>query len=75
VVAAYSALLLAGILAFGPDRGDAYPQLPKWRRSAKRPSCLDLITVIRKEMIENQSSLQALALSPDLKTLVITAAA
>ncbi len=75
VVAAYSALLLAGILAFGPDRGEAYPQLPKWRRSAKRPSCLDLITVLRKEMIQNHSRLEALALSPDLKTLVLTAAA
>jgi hypothetical protein len=75
VVAAYSALLLAGILAFGPDRGEAYPQLPKWRRSAKRPSCLDLITVLRKEMLDNQTALQALDISPDLKTLVITAAA
>ena len=75
VVAAYSALLLAGVLAFGPDRAEAFPQLPKWRRSAKRPSCLDLIAVLRKEMIENDSQLQPLALSPDLKTLVITAAA
>jgi hypothetical protein len=75
VVAAYSALLLAGILAFGPHRGDAYPQLPKWRRNAKRPSCLDLITVLRKEMVENRSTLQALALSPDLETLVTSAAA
>lgn len=75
VVAAYSALLLAGILAFGPDRGDAYPQLPHWRRNAKRPSCLDLITILRKEMIENQATLRHLSLSPDLKTLVFTAAA
>jgi hypothetical protein len=75
VVAAYSALLLAGILAFGPDRGDAYPQLPHWRRNAKRPSCLDLITVLRKEMIENPAILRHLSLSPDLKTLVFTAAA
>ena len=75
VVAAYSALLLAGILAFGPDRGDAYPQLPKWRRSAKRPSCLDLITVLRKEMTENQATLQQFDFSPELKTLVMAAAA
>jgi len=75
VVAAYSALLLAGILAFGPDRGEPYPQLPKWRRNAKRPSCLDLITVLRKEMLENPSLLEPLHVFPDLKTLVITAAA
>jgi len=75
VVAAYSALLLAGILAFGPDRGEAYPQLPKWRRNAKRPSCLDLITVLRKEMLEKRSALEDLALYPNLETLVLTAAA
>lgn len=75
VVAAYSALLLAGILAFGVNRGDAYPRLPKWRRNAKRPSCLDLITVLRKEMIENPTALKHLDLSPDLKTLVMNAAA
>ncbi len=75
VVAAYSALLLAGILAFGPDRADTYPQIPKWRRSAKRPSCLDLITVLRKEMTENPALLRPFGLSPDLKTLVLSAAA
>lgn len=51
-VAAYSALLLAALLAFGPKRTDAYAALPKWRRHAKRPSCLDLVTLLRKEMDE-----------------------
>jgi hypothetical protein len=50
VVAAYSALLLASLQAFGPDRGEAYAQLPKWRRKARRPSALDLVTLLRKEM-------------------------
>ena len=49
-VAAYSALLLASLQAFGPERGNAYPELPKWRRNARRPSCLDLITLLRKEI-------------------------
>jgi hypothetical protein len=49
-VASYSALLLASLEAFGAERGAAYAALPKWRRSAKRPSCLDLITLLRKEM-------------------------
>ena len=49
-VAAYSALLLASLIAFGAERGAAYASLPKWRRSARRPSCLDLITLLRKEM-------------------------
>jgi hypothetical protein len=49
-VASYSALLLASLHAFGPERGTAYAELPKWRRHARRPSCLDLITLLRKEM-------------------------
>jgi hypothetical protein len=50
VVAAYSALLLAALKVFGPLRGAAFPALPRWRRNAKRPSCLDLITLLRKEV-------------------------
>jgi hypothetical protein len=53
VVAAYSALLLAALQVFGPRRGEAYAPLPKWRRKSKRPSCLDLITLLRKEVAEH----------------------
>jgi hypothetical protein len=52
-VASYSALLLASLLAFGADRGDAYAALPKWRKRAKRPSCLDMIALLRKELVEH----------------------
>jgi hypothetical protein len=51
-VAAYSALLLASLTAFGAGRSTAYAPLPKWRRNARRPSCLDLITLLRKEMVQ-----------------------
>jgi hypothetical protein len=74
-VAAYSALLLAGLLAFGPGRGTAYQPLPKWRRNATRPSCLDLLTLLRKEMTENQAMLQPLGLHLEWKTLGLAAAA
>jgi hypothetical protein len=53
VVAAYSALLLAALKTYGAQRGAAYAALPKWRRSAQRPSCLDLITLLRKEVAES----------------------
>jgi DDE superfamily endonuclease len=56
-VAAYSALLLASLKAFGAERGAAYAELPKWRRSARRPSCLDLITLLRKEIAQRPTSL------------------
>ena len=51
-VAAYSALLLASLQTFGTDRGAAYAPLPKWRKKAHRPSCLDLVALLRKEMVE-----------------------
>jgi len=53
VVAAYSALLLASLLAYGPFRTDAYLPLPRWRSNAARPSCLDLINLLRKQIVEN----------------------
>jgi len=52
-VAAYSALLLASLKAFGAERGEAYAPLPRWRKSARRPSCLDLIALLRKEVVEH----------------------
>ncbi|HLX73654.1 MAG TPA: transposase [Terriglobales bacterium] len=50
LVAAYSALLLAGIQVFGDTRPEAFPALPKWRRNARRPSCLDLVTLLRQQV-------------------------
>lgn len=74
-VAAYSALLLASLRAFGPERGAAYPELPKWRRNASRPSCLDLLTVLRKEVTEQPDLLAGLGLNVTKEALVNAAAA
>jgi hypothetical protein len=74
-VAAYSALMLAGLLTFGPARGDCYEPLPKWRRSASRPSCLDLVTLLRKEMATHQALLKPFGLLTDWKVLGLAAAA
>lgn len=54
VVAAYSALLLAGIKCFEDQRSEHFIPLPKWRRNAKRPSCLDLMQILRKELEEKE---------------------
>jgi hypothetical protein len=75
VVAAYSALLLASLLAFGPFRGEAYAKLPKWRRKAKRPSCLDLITLLRHEMDGHPELLAPMGIDTSLKDLAASAAA
>ena len=60
VVAAYSALLLASLQAFGTERTQAYQALPRWRRKAHRPSCLDLVTLLRKEMVDHPECPQSL---------------
>ena len=74
-VAAYSALLLASLKAFGAERGAAYAELPKWRRSARRPSCLDLITLLRKEMVQQPTLLAPFDLEIAHSDLVRAAAA
>jgi len=75
VVAAYSALLLASLQAFGVERGQAYLPLPKWRRHAHRPSCLDLVTLLRKEMTEHPELTQDLDLNLSHRALTEAAAA
>ena len=74
-VASYSALLLASLQAFGAERGRAYAALPKWRRRAARPSALDLIALLRKEMTENPEMVAHLGLNPTDRSLNAAAAA
>ena len=74
-VASYSALLLASLQAFGAERGNAYAQLPKWRRNARQPSCLDLITLLRKKMTEPTTLLHPFAFKFSPPQLVQAAAA
>lgn len=74
LVAAYSALLLAGIQVFGDQRSETFPLLPKWRRSARRPSCLDLLTVLRQEVATATGTAEPLG-SIDWSKLVLAAAA
>lgn len=69
IVAAYSALLLAGLAAYGPQRGDVYRELPKWRRKAKRPSCQDLVTLLRQQIAQEEAPQS----TPD--QMILTAAA
>ena len=74
-VAAYSAMLLASLIAFGAERGAAYEALPKWRKKAYRPSCLDLVTLLRKEMAEHPELLKAFEVKITEKQLTRAAAA
>jgi hypothetical protein len=74
-VAAYSALLLASLKAFGAERGKAYADLPKWRRNARRPSCLDLVTLLRKDMVQHPQWLAPFGFQISDQALVQEAAA
>ncbi len=56
LVASYSLLLLAALDVFGPTRTHHFVPLPKWRKNARRPSALDLITLLRKEINETHRS-------------------
>lgn len=49
-VASYSLLLLSALRAYGPQRTGIYEPLPKWRRGARRPSCQDLVNLLRKQL-------------------------
>jgi hypothetical protein len=57
MVATYSLMLLSAMEIYGFKRTAAYEPLPKWRLSARRPSCQDLVTLLRKQ-IEAKSSSQ-----------------
>jgi len=74
-VAAYSALLLASLQAFGVERGSAYAELPRWRANARRPSCLDLITLLRKEVAQLPANVAPFGLKITNSALVQAAAA
>jgi hypothetical protein len=75
LVAMYSWLLLAGLKCYGPTRTEVYESLPKWRRGAKRPSCLDLVTLLRKQLTEKPVKFPTAEAPATHQTMVETAAA
>jgi hypothetical protein len=75
VVAAYSALLLASLEAYGATRHEAYRLLPKWRRKSQRPSCLDLVTLLRQQWHERPKTAAALGSQSSYQQMILSAAA
>lgn len=53
MVAAYSNLLVAAMMAYGTQRTSDYLPLPAWRKHSRRPSCQDLVTQLRREVDEH----------------------
>jgi DDE superfamily endonuclease len=75
VVAAYSALLLASLDTYGATRNEAYRILPKWRRASQRPSCLDLVTLLRQQWHERPKIVAALDSRTNYTQMILSAAA
>jgi hypothetical protein len=47
----------------------------KWRRQAKRPSCLDLISLLRQETVNHPEILRKIDLQHSSSGLLLAAAA
>ena len=75
LVAMYSWLLLAGLKCYGPKRTQVYAPLPKWRREAKRPSCLDLVTLLRQQLADHPMTFATGNAPATCQTMVQAAAA
>jgi hypothetical protein len=75
MVASYSFLLLASLQAYGEKRTDEYIQPPKWQRRRQRPSCLDLLCLLRKQAYEHPQMLEYLEMDLNIKPAVFKAAA
>jgi hypothetical protein len=75
-VAAYSVLQLAALAAYGPGRGKAFAELPKWRKTQQRPSLQDLLRALRQELTDPESAINQFTSAPHgCQNMLDTAAA
>ena len=72
-VAAYSALHVAALAAYGPGRPEGFGPLPKWQREKSRPSGLDLSRQVRKELLEGPEMPPGIELSITQASILATA--
>ena len=56
MVATYSLMLLSVLETYGPTRTNDYELLPKWRDAARRASCQDAATLLRKQIEARQGT-------------------
>jgi DDE superfamily endonuclease len=70
-VASYSMLLLAALQNFGPGRTADYLVHPRWRKDSKRPSLLDIVTLLRAG--SDEASVSSLLNQNFAKNLVLYA--
>lgn len=75
IVAMYSWLLLSALECYGPTRTDAYLPLPRWRSTAKRASCQDMVALLRKQLVEQPTDFPTGQSPPDQTSMLRSAAA
>lgn len=78
IAACYSLLLLSSILRFKDQRDpNVFVEKPKWRRyeEQRRPSCIDLMALIRKEVLETANWPPEMPFKPNETNIILKAAA
>ncbi len=68
LIAAYSMMLLASLSCYGPTRDPIYLPQPRWRKGSVRPSCNDLVNLMRKELMSDTALQNALEIHPNRNT-------
>ena len=69
------AAAVAGLPCYGPPRTADHLPLPQWRSRPKRPSCQDLINLLRQQLPKQPTGFATATAPPTVENLVITAAA
>jgi len=75
MVAAYSNLLVAAMMAYGAQRTADYLPLPAWRKPSRRPSCQDLVAQLRREVDEHPDLLSSYGIQSGNDVIARAAAA
>ena len=74
-VAIYALLLLAALKAYGPERTADYLPPPKWGRPSKRPSCLDILALLRHQITAHPEKLVDFDMETSALQMVLKATA
>jgi hypothetical protein len=63
LIAAYSIMLLMSLKCYGIHRSDGYLPQPKWRKGSIRPSCNDMVNLLRRELAADEKLQEELKLN------------
>lgn len=74
-VAAYSALLLASVMAYQDKHHADFGETPHWRPHPKRNTCRALVGNLRKCLLEEPSKIIELGLTPPIIAAILSKAA